>query len=210
MPHTPEVRAAKEPSPELLEAQRKHLLENQSTKVDPELQNGETFLSYFVPCGHVEVNDSVTAFHGIGNVYFPPAFPASTRYFLATGFRVRIGIYLVRVMLTETLTRNTIPITTATVEATHDFRDITLHGAITLSFPRQGIYVLDQYLEDKRIARAHFIADDFEKPMFYRLIDKDIQKIKNGESLMLLRDSMDIDSLTPEERARIEHNLGET
>jgi hypothetical protein len=203
MPYTAEVRGAKEPSLDVLEAQRIYLLENQSTKIDPELQKGEIFLSYFVPCRSAEVSDGMTAFHEIGNVYFPPAFPASTRYFLAAGFRAKIGTYRVRVMLTETSTRNTVPITTATVEATHDFRDIDLRGEITLPFPHQGVYVLDQYVEDKRIARTHFMADDVNNPMSYSLMDEDIQKIKNGESLMLLRDSVNINSLTPEERARI-------
>lgn len=205
-PVLPEIKAVNQPSRILLEEQHKAILETQAAAIDPELQSGECFVAYFVPCRRAEVVEAHVAFHEIGGTFYPPQFPAVTRYFLATGFRVKAGTYHVRVVLTETTKREVMPITTATVEATHDFHEIKLHGEITLPFPRQGVYVLDQYLEEKRIARAYFLADDINKPMAYLLREEEIQLIRNGESLMLARDSINVNNITPKPAPQEPHD----
>ncbi len=193
----PEMKASVAPDQEIIRKQKAALMEHQMTRADPELASGETILSFMVPCGRAEIREIEILFDGIGSVVFPPKFPAKMRHNLVIGFRVKPGTYRLRAELIESATRVVMPVFTTVIEALHQFREVQSQGDIVLSFPRQGIYVLDVYLNESRIARSHFVADNVNAPIFYKLRQQEIDRIKGGETLMVVRDSIQESEPTP-------------
>lgn len=203
----PELRSIdkeSQPSPELVQQQKAHLIEEQTRQSDPELSSGDAILSYLVPCGRCEIRESEILFDGIGQTVFPPKFPAQMRYQIPIGFRVKPGSYRLRVDLTESATRTVMPVTTASIESLHEFREVQVQGEIMLSFPKQGVYVLDFYLNERRIGRTHFFVDDVNSPMAYNLRQQDVDRVRAGETIMLVRDTVGVNEVSAEQIEALE------
>ena len=78
-------------------------------------------------------------------------------------------------------------------------RDTPIRGETTLVFPRQGVYALEQHVDDELSARAVIAADDVNNPKFIRLLEAHLERVRQGELLVLVMGAQHASEIKPPE-----------
>ncbi len=179
-----------EDHPNLLEQQVERLTLQQMKGVDPVLASGEckSILNYFVPCQENRVDPMSLSFTGMFDLVCTSHFPQALRIMLASSLRTEPGRHKVRVDLVDVITKER-----KTANSLNDLqsnaylRDTPIQGETIIVFPRQGVYALEQYVDDELSARAIIAADDVNNPKFIRLLEADQERVRQGELLVIVK-----------------------
>jgi len=76
-------------------------------------------------------------------------------------------------------------------------RDTPIQGETTLVFPRQGVYALEQYVDDELSARAVIAADDVNNPKILQLLEADRERVRQGELLVIAKGAQQVPEENP-------------
>lgn len=175
---------------ELLRRQNEELARQPLEGVDPVLATGErrSILNYFVPCHENTVDDLTLSFAGMFDVVCTSHFPQGLRMMLSSSLRTAPGTHNVRVDLVDVITKErTMVNSLSAMQSNAYLRDTPIQGETTLVFQRQGVYALEQYVDDELSARSVIAADDVNNPKFVRLLEADRERVRQGELLVIVK-----------------------
>ena len=185
---------------DLMQRQNEELMRQQSEGIDPVLEAGErkSILNYFVPCQENLVEDLTLSFTGMFDVVCTSHFPQALRVMLSSSLRTAPGTHNVRVDLVDVVTRERTMVNSLNnLHSNAYLRDTPIQGQTTLVFPRQGVYALEQYVDDELSARAVIAADDVNNPKIIRLLEVDQERVRQGELLVLAKGAQQAPEVDP-------------
>jgi hypothetical protein len=184
-----------EDHPDLLRRQNEELARQQLEGVDPVLATGErrSILNYFVPCHENTVDDLTLSFAGMFDVVCTSHFPQGLRIMLSSSLRTAPGTHNVRVDLVDVITKERTTVNSLSAMRSNAYlRDTPIQGETTLVFPRQGVYALEQYVDDELSARSVIAAEDVNNPKFVRLLEADRERVRQGELLVIAKGAQQV------------------
>ena len=189
-----------EDHPDLLQRQNEELVRQQLEGVDRVLATGErrSILNYFVPCHENIVDDLTLSFAGMFDVVCTSHFPQRLRIMLSSSLRTAPGTHNVRVDLVDVITNErTMVNSLSAMQSSAYLRDTPIQGETTLIFPRQGVYALEQYVDDELSARSVIAADDVNNPKIIRLLEADRERVRQGELLVIAKGAQQVPEENP-------------
>jgi len=163
----------------------KELNREHSLNTDPSLIKEKAFLDYFMLCQNCISNEDYLEFSEEIGVLYRNQFPIRVNLFVASQIRMLKGDHLAKLTLVDVFTGKENDISNTKVTSHSDCFPIPIHGNFIIQIPKAGIYWISLYIDEKLIISSLIIAET-EKPKYsYSLREKDVERVKSGEFLVL-------------------------
>ena len=168
----------------------RQLIEKHQTCADPELSKVPALLEYFILCEKIETAKCRYGFIREPKAVYWKSYPLSYRVTVAIGIRLSPGEYKITVDLVNVANRLRIEIGNMVVSATSDCMMVPIEGDLIARIPSKGPYFFNVYVDDKFIGSSFLTFEDDNPSYSYTLRDFDIQRVKSGELIALMKRSI--------------------
>ena len=168
----------------------RRLIEKHQKCSDPEVSERLAILEYFVICEKIEAPKCRYRFIKEPKAIYWKSYPLRYRATIATGIRLPHGEHKITIDLVNVSNRLRTEIGNIKVSPTSDCFVVPIEGDLIAKIPSKGLYFFNIYLDGKFLGSTLLPFEDDNPSYSYALRDSDIQRVKSGELIALMKRSM--------------------
>jgi hypothetical protein len=166
---------------------RQELVDAHRRCADRAMGTRPCFLDYFVVCQNATLDESEYTFVGEPKGIYSAKYPLHLQLTICTAFRFSYGKHLAKVELVNAFTHTAQVLASGTFEGSSDCTVAPVQGMRVVSIPEPGIWYFNLTVDDTFIGSVVLPAETDSPKYSYSLRDEDVNRIRSGEVLMLMR-----------------------